>query len=271
VQIAAGPWTAGIEQAWADLGDFVPRLALGLGVLVVAYLCAVVTAKLVALAMDRVATAEERRGRVLTVAVRLRRAAPRLVRLGVLLVGLWTAVEVVDPGSGESPAADFVDALRGLLVFLGAAALLTVCAVVVVGVGGGLVRPMERRWELWISRLEAPAAADSARADATDDPEPAEPETADAEPETADAGPAPTRPASRERVSAGVGATRTPVAEPGTQPQPVADEPSRTQVIPTVDTPEAAPRDKDDAAGSRGADGEDATRTDVVPEVGTDR
>jgi hypothetical protein len=246
VHIAVGPWRAGIEDAWADLGDFVPRLALALGVLVVGWLCAVVTAKLVALAMDRVATGEEHRGRVLTVAVQVRRAVPRLVRLGVLLVSLWTAVEVVDPGSAESPAADFVDALRGLLLFLGTAAVLTVCAVVVVGVGGGLVRPMERRWELWIGRLEDPASG-GAR-------EGTDPGGAHDVPADTPAGP--TRSGEPARS-----------AESRTRPEPVVSDSSRTQVIPaaTDTTADDGTAEADDAARDEGQDPGDSTRTDVMP------
>jgi hypothetical protein len=46
------------------------------------------------------------------------------------------------------------------------AVLATIGGVIVVGVGGGLVRPMQGRWERWLSRAEeeAPAIAEQARA-----------------------------------------------------------------------------------------------------------
>ena len=46
------------------------------------------------------------------------------------------------------------------------AVLATIGGVVVVGVGGGLVRPMQDRWERWLTRAEdeAPAIAEQARA-----------------------------------------------------------------------------------------------------------
>jgi hypothetical protein len=46
------------------------------------------------------------------------------------------------------------------------AVLATIGGVIVVGVGGGLVRPMQDRWERWLSRAEeeAPAIAEQARA-----------------------------------------------------------------------------------------------------------
>jgi hypothetical protein len=46
------------------------------------------------------------------------------------------------------------------------AVLATIGGVIVVGVGGGLVRPMQDRWEGWLSRAEAeaPAIAEQARA-----------------------------------------------------------------------------------------------------------
>ncbi|MGW4948068.1 mechanosensitive ion channel family protein [Actinoplanes sp. NPDC004185] len=39
------------------------------------------------------------------------------------------------------------------------AVLATVAGVVIVGVGGGLVRPMQRRWEVWLERASAESAA----------------------------------------------------------------------------------------------------------------
>jgi hypothetical protein len=44
--------------------------------------------------------------------------------------------------------------------------LATIGGVVVVGVGGGLVRPMQDRWERWLGRAEAeaPVLAEQARA-----------------------------------------------------------------------------------------------------------
>lgn len=152
----AGSWQKGIEDALGDLGDFVPRLLLALGVFVVGWVLAIVLKKIVDLLMERFASHRDQSGAVATVAVRARRSIPRLVHLAIMLVTLWTAIEVIDPGSGESPAADFVDALRGLFLVLGLAGLFTVCTVLVVGVGGGLVRPMEDRWEAWLQRL-APA------------------------------------------------------------------------------------------------------------------
>jgi hypothetical protein len=39
------------------------------------------------------------------------------------------------------------------------AVLATVAGVVIVGVGGGLIRPMQRRWEIWLERASAESAA----------------------------------------------------------------------------------------------------------------
>lgn len=151
---AAGPWRSGIEGAWSDLGAFVPRLGLALGVLAIGWVLAIVLRKLADLMMERSASSTGAQGRVVTVSGRARQAVPRLMYLGVLLVACWTAVEVLDPDSPTSPGSDFVDALRALFALLGTAAVIVVSAILVVGVGGGLVRPMERRWERGLARVE---------------------------------------------------------------------------------------------------------------------
>lgn len=46
------------------------------------------------------------------------------------------------------------------------AVLATVAGVIVVGVGGGLVRPMQQRWERWLDQAEAQAPLAKAHADA---------------------------------------------------------------------------------------------------------
>ena len=39
------------------------------------------------------------------------------------------------------------------------AVLATVAGVIVIGVGGGLVRPMQQRWEGWLNRMQDEAQA----------------------------------------------------------------------------------------------------------------
>jgi hypothetical protein len=39
------------------------------------------------------------------------------------------------------------------------AVLATVAGVIIIGVGGGLVRPMQSRWEGWLNRVQDEAAA----------------------------------------------------------------------------------------------------------------
>jgi hypothetical protein len=44
--------------------------------------------------------------------------------------------------------------------------LATIGAIAAIGIGGGLVRPMQQRWERWIGRVEAEAPQARAQAEA---------------------------------------------------------------------------------------------------------
>jgi Conserved TM helix len=69
-------------------------------------------------------------------------------------------------GFGVIAALDQVGVAAGVTTPVLIAVLATIGGVIVVGVGGGLVRPMQERWDDWLSRAEdaAPAIAEQARA-----------------------------------------------------------------------------------------------------------
>jgi hypothetical protein len=69
-------------------------------------------------------------------------------------------------GFGAIAALDQVGVAAGVTTPVLVAVLATIGGVIVVGIGGGLVRPMQSRWEDWLGRAEdaAPAIAAQARA-----------------------------------------------------------------------------------------------------------
>jgi hypothetical protein len=130
------------------------------------------------------------------------------------------------------------------------AVLATVAGVIIVGVGGGLVRPMQGRWEAWLDRAAAESQAIAAHAKAYQ----ATQATQATAPAAAPAEPAPERPAPVYATGTAATHPATPVdhlsavqrpATPGspepTQPvpptqRPISDQP--TQVIPPTRDPE---------------------------------
>ena len=112
------------------------------------------------------------------------------------------------------------------------AVLATIAGILVVGVGGGLVRPMQARWESWLDRAaaESQAIAEHAKAyragqvDAQAAMTPAEPEPP-AEPVTPEAAPEPTQVMEQSAVY-GARTPRYPGSAEATQViPPVRDEP----------------------------------------------
>jgi Flp pilus assembly pilin Flp len=124
------------------------------------------------------------------------------------------------------------------------AVLATIAGVLIVGVGGGLVGPMQRRWESWLTRAEqeAPVIAEHARNATPTAPAPAPTPAAapDTTPvatpvfaDTAADATQPVQPAVTQPAATQPAATQ-PAPSDVTQPvRPVIDEP--TMVIPPVD------------------------------------
>jgi hypothetical protein len=79
---------------------------------------------------------------------------------------LARAASIVIITLGVIAALDQIQVATSVTQPLLIAVLATVAGVLIVGVGGGLVRPMQRRWEIWLDRATAESAAirDHARA-----------------------------------------------------------------------------------------------------------
>lgn len=128
------------------------------------------------------------------------------------------------------------------------AVLATVAGVIIVGVGGGLVRPMQGRWEAWLDRAAAESQAIAAHAkayqatQATAAPAAAPAERAPDRPAPVYAtGTAATHPATPVDHLNAVQRPAAPAAPEPTQPvpptqRPISDQP--TQVIPPTRDPE---------------------------------
>jgi hypothetical protein len=107
---------------------------------------------------------------IIVVAVAVARAAADLITsaLGGLTYAriLARAVSVVIVTLGVIAALDQVRIATSVTRPLLIAVLATVAGVVIVGVGGGLIRPMQSRWEVWLDRAGAESATirDHARA-----------------------------------------------------------------------------------------------------------
>ncbi len=105
------------------------------------------------------------------------------------------------------------------------AVLATIAGILVVGVGGGLVRPMQGRWERWLGRAEQESAtiAEHARAYAAGQRHAEAEAAAEVVPE-----PAPPAPPAPEPVTYTPGVARTGSYSP--QPGPVSPEQVRQQI-----------------------------------------
>jgi hypothetical protein len=107
---------------------------------------------------------------ILVVAAAIARAVKDVVgsALGGLSYGrfLAGAASVMILGLGGIAALNQIGVATTVTTPVLIAVLATIGGVLVVGVGGGLVRPMQDRWERWLSRAEAeaPAVAEQARA-----------------------------------------------------------------------------------------------------------
>jgi hypothetical protein len=126
------------------------------------------------------------------------------------------------------------------------AVLATIAGILIVGVGGGLVRPMQSRWEAWLERAatESQTIAEQAKAYAAgrEDMERAQaPQAAEpAQPAYATTGPSEGWPTASIPAATGPApeATPPPATPPPAAPRPMPVSEQPTQVIPTrVDPP----------------------------------
>ena len=99
---------------------------------------------------------------IIVVAAAVARAAQELIAgaLGGLAYGrlLARAVSGVIVALGVIAALEQVRIATAITQPLLIAVLATVAGVVIVGVGGGLIRPMQQRWEVWLDRAGAESA-----------------------------------------------------------------------------------------------------------------
>ncbi|WP_422756298.1 mechanosensitive ion channel family protein [Micromonospora sp. WMMD708] len=144
------------------------------------------------------------------------------------------------------------------------AVLATVGGILVVGVGGGLVRPMQARWESWLTRAEQESRTIATHARAYQAGRRDVETRLDPYAEAERTQPVPTTPA------APVPTTPTPaVAVPTTPPAAVDDDAERTQVVTRPDDVEATqvvPRQ----AGPADGPATDSEATMVIPPVDQD-
>lgn len=107
---------------------------------------------------------------IIVVAGAIARAVSDLVgsALGGLSYGkvLATAAAVFIWGLGIVAALNQIGVATAVTTPVLIAVLATIAGVVIVGMGGGLVRPMQQRWERWLGRAEAEMPVARARADA---------------------------------------------------------------------------------------------------------
>jgi len=112
------------------------------------------------------------------------------------------------------------------------AVLATIAGILIVGVGGGLVRPMQSRWEAWLERAatESQTIAEQAKAYAAgrEDMERAQAAQPAADPAYAGTAPSEGWPTTSIPVATGPAPVTPPPAAP--RPMPVSEQP--TQVIP---------------------------------------
>ena len=143
------------------------------------------------------------------------RLLARVVSVVIVVLGVFAALDQVRIATAVT---------RPLLI----AVLATVAGVLIVGVGGGLIRPMQQRWEVWLDRAGAESAIirEHARAYAGERARRA------AETEAA------ARPVPRG----------TPASDDGRPYAPVAPTTDETQVIPPPRSGAAAPGGDDDTA-----------------------
>ncbi len=215
-------WQGGVDNAWSNVAEFLPKLVGFLIILVVGWIVARVLAKVTNTVLERVGfdKAVERGG----VGAALARSqydasdlVAKLVYYAVVLVALVMAFNVFGPNPISDLLAGLIAWLPRLVVAIiivvvasaiakavkdiaGAAlgglsygntlaniasifilglgviaalnqigiattvttpvlvaVLATIAGVIVVGVGGGLVRPMQQRWEQWLQRAEQEA------------------------------------------------------------------------------------------------------------------
>ena len=215
--VVAVEWSTGVENAFSNIAEFVPKLVVFLLILVVAFFVAKALQKVVNGVLERVGfDGFVERGGVKAAMDRTRYDASdiiaKLVYYAVLLIGINVAFNVFGPNAitdyinaivsflpkifvailivviaaflanalkdlvegalgGLSYGRLLANAAFGVVLYLGVVAalqqiqvaqfitqavttalLVALVGVVVVGVGGGLVRPMERRWDDLLDR-----------------------------------------------------------------------------------------------------------------------
>src|SRR3954451_15322757 len=137
LQLAFGIWGPNpVSDLLTALIAWLPRAFVAIVIIVVAAAIAGAVHDLIASALGGLPY-----GRVLA-----RAAGIVIIELGVI-----AALDQVEIATAVT---------RPLLI----AVLATVAGVVIVGVGGGLIRPMQRRWEIWLERAGTESAAIRERA-----------------------------------------------------------------------------------------------------------
>ncbi|GAA0511794.1 hypothetical protein Ade02nite_44550 [Paractinoplanes deccanensis] len=219
---------------------------------------------------------------IIVVAAAIARAAADLIvsALGALPYArlLSRAVSVVIVALGVIAALDQVriatSITQPLLIFV----LATVAGVVIVGVGGGLIRPMQSRWDQWLDRAGAESAVirDQARAYAAQReasaPDPAADETQVIPPprSTEETVAVPVSSPAPTAASGAVGsAPASPIAsgDPGSAPAPASDSGTAvTDATPTTADTTVVTRGPNDTIVIGGAD-----ETQVIPRSDPDQ
>lgn len=148
LQLAFGLWGPNpVSALLTDVIAWLPQLFVAIVLIVVATAIARAVQDLIAGALGGLSY-----GRILA----------RTVSVVIIAVGVIAALDQVRVATAVT---------RPLLI----AVLATIAGVLIVGVGGGLIRPMQQRWESWLDRAGAESATirEHARACAADRPRPA--------------------------------------------------------------------------------------------------
>lgn len=165
-----------MSDAWTTVATFLPKLLFFFVVLFVGFLLAKAAAKLTDRVLERVGfdRAVERGGVKQALAKSKYDASDmvaKLVKYAIVLFTLVIAFNVFGPNPISQLLQDVIAFV--FVLFLGVVAALnqvgvattvttpvlitilaTIGGVIVVGAGGGLIRPMQSRWEQWLSNAE---------------------------------------------------------------------------------------------------------------------
>ncbi|XVV10563.1 mechanosensitive ion channel family protein [Actinoplanes sp. CA-131856] len=189
---------------------------------------------------------------IVVVAVAVGRAAADLIVSALAALPyarlLARAVSAVVITLGVIAALDQVGIATSVTQPVLIAVLATIAGVIIVGVGGGLIRPMQSRWEHWLTRAatESTTIREQARAYAAQREQTPKPEPTTTVPATTPGSAPGFAPTTASTFASAEETTAAPATEPGSAPTFTSASADETQVIPPprssrAETPSAVP------------------------------